>query len=210
MVNINFGEVIKEARRQRNMTASQLSYMAKVAKSSLSDWENGKSIPSADAIFKLCDALGMTPSELININMPKGNIIKSVGVKIPVLGSIPAGVPIDAIEDIIDYVEISEEMANTGRYFALKVSGNSMEPTINAGDTVVIRQQEDAESGKICVVMINGNDATLKAIKKGPFGIWLLPHNPNCDFEPTLYSQKQIEELPVRILGVAVEIRRSL
>ena len=126
------------------------------------------------------------------------------------LGSIPAGIPIEAIEDIVDYEEITENMAKSGTHFGLRVQGDSMQPTINAGDIVIIRQQEDAENGKICVVMVNGYDATLKAIKKEPNGLWVLPHNPNSDFKPTFYTNKEVEELPVRILGVAVEIRRSL
>lgn len=95
-------------------------------------------------------------------------LTESSAFKIPVLGVIPAGTPIEAVEDILDYEDISEDMARRGNYFALKVRGDSMLPTVKDGDVVIVRQQEDAESGQICVVMINGYDATLKEIKKNP------------------------------------------
>lgn len=161
---------------------------------------------SMDTVQQICKAINIKPSDLIDGNKPNNH----KAVKIPVLGAIPAGTPIEAVQDIVDYEEISTEMASHGSFFALKVSGNSMLPTIKDGDTVVIRQQEDADSGKICVVMVNGYDATLKEIKKEPNGIWILPHNPSSDFKPTFYSNNEIEHLPIKIIGVAVEIRRSL
>ena len=153
----------------------------------------------------ICKAINIEPASLYN-----GNIQKQKGIKIPVLGVIPAGIPIEAIEDILDYEEISEDMASRGEYFALKVKGVSMHPIINDGDVVIVKQQDDADSGKICVVMINGFDATLKRIKKEPNGIWILPENPYSDFKPAFYTNQQIIDTPVRIIGVAVEIRRSL
>lgn len=200
-------EKIKELRKKRGWTLQQLSARTHIAPNTLNQYELGKREPSFDILISLAKVFGVTTDYLMGI---ENNALKPKGVKIPVLGSIPAGIPIEAIEDIVDYEEITENMAKSGTHFGLRVQGDSMQPTINAGDIVIIRQQEDAESGKICVVMVNGYDATLKAIKKEPNGLWVLPHNPNSDFKPTFYTNKEVEELPVRILGVAVEIRRSL
>lgn len=161
---------------------------------------------SMDTVQHICKAIKVEPSNLFEM----GELNLHKAVKIPVLGSIPAGTPIEAVQDILEYEEISTEMAKHGLYFALRVAGDSMLPTIKNGDIVIIRQQNDAESGKICVVMINGYDATLKEIKKDTNGIWILPHNPNSEFKPTFYSNNEIEKLPIKILGVAVEIRRNL
>ena len=68
--------------------------------------------------------------------------------KIPVLGRVAAGIPINAITEIIDTEEISEELAKTGDFFALKIKGDSMEPRIVDGDVVIVKQQEDAENGR--------------------------------------------------------------
>lgn len=213
--NFKLGEALKNARIFKNISASELCRLANIPKSSLSDWENGKSQPSAKSFLRILNILNITATELVRFgssanNSPSISKKKVNSIKIPVLGSIPAGIPIEAVQDIIDYEEISEEMAFVGEYFALKVKGNSMSPSIQDGDIVIIRKQEDADSGKICVVMINGNDATLKQIKKDANGIWVLPQNPNADFKPTFYSNKEIEDLPVKVVGVAVEIRRNL
>lgn len=214
------GNNLKLIREFKNISAAQLSNMAKIPKSSISDWEHGKSTPSAESVFKICQALNINPSSLIYnsslMHKPFNPLLidnngfnSSLVNTIPVLGSIPAGIPIEAIQSE-DAEQIYITTPPNGEYFALKVKGDSMSPTINDGDTAIIRKQEDANSGQICVVMINGYDATLKQIKKDPNGIWILPYNPNSDFKPTFYTNKEIEELPVKIIGVAVEIRRSL
>ena len=160
---------------------------------------------STDTISSICNALNVDNSLLFESEKST-----NARVKIPVLGTIPAGIPIEAISDILDYEEISEDMASRGEYFALKVRGDSMTPIINDGDVVIIKKQEDADSGKICVVMINGYDATLKEIKKEPNGLWVLPKNPYSDFKATFFTSEEIIKKPVRVIGVAVEIRRSL
>lgn len=198
---------LKELRNICRITQSKLAEKIGVSRSTIAMYETGSSEPDIDTLNKIADFFKVS----LDFLMERGDAsIKPSGVKIPVLGAIPAGIPIDAIEDVIDYEEITEDMAKTGTFFGLKVQGDSMIPTINAGDTLIIRQQNDAENGKICVVMVNGYAATLKAIKKEANGLWLMPHNPNSDFKPTFYTNKEVEELPVRILGVAVEIRRSL
>lgn len=205
-------EFIKYLRSQmEGKTLGQVALISGVSKGYIAQIVTGKkNTPQAEILKKLAKALPCSYEEL----MEKAGYITPQQVKqpikIPVLGEIPAGIPIEAVEDIIDYEEISEDMAKRGEYFGLKVKGDSMMPTIKDGDVVIIRQQDDAESGKICVVMINGDDATLKEIKKEQNGIWILPHNPNSDFRPTFYSNQEIIDKPVRIVGVAVEIRRSL
>ena len=197
---------IKELRKKLGYTLEKLSKLINVAPNTLSQYELERREAPYDTIKKLSSIFNVSIDYLLGED-PKEH---KKGIRIPVLGTIPAGIPIEAIEDVIDYEEISEEMASRGDFFALKVKGDSMLPTIRDGDIVIIRQQDDAESGKICVVMVNGYDATLKEIKKEPNGIWVLPHNPNCDFKPTFYSRQEVIELPVRIVGVAVEIRRGL
>lgn len=204
---MNINELLIKAIYESNMPITTIAQRSGITRQHIYSIMNRKKNVSSSTLESICKAINISPSSLFNGVIEK---TKSKGVKIPVLGSIPAGIPIEAIEDIVDYEEITENMAKSGTHFGLRVQGDSMQPTINAGDIVIIRQQEDAENGKICVVMVNGYDATLKAIKKEPNGLWVLPHNPNSDFKPTFYTNKEVEELPVRILGVAVEIRRSL
>lgn len=127
------------------------------------------------------------------------------GVRIPVLGDVAAGIPIDAIENIVDYEEIDAAMAATGEFFGLRIKGSSMEPRIREGDVVIVRKQEDADTGDTAVVLVNGDSATVKRIKKEPSGISLIPNNPAYDTK--FYSADAINSLPVRIIGKVVELR---
>ncbi len=125
-----------------------------------------------------------------------------------VYGTIPAGIPMECIEDIIDKEEISADMLKGGKqYFGLKVKGNSMFPEYLDGDILILEKVEDCENGQDCCVMVNGNDATFKRIFKNENGIILQPLNP--EYQPMIYTNEQIEQLPIRIIGRVVELRRK-
>lgn len=126
-------------------------------------------------------------------------------VFIPVLGNVAAGIPMEAIENVIDYEEIDSAMAADGDYFGLRIRGASMEPRIREGDVVIVRKQADADTGDVVVVLVNGEDATVKKLKKGPNGISLIPFNPA--FDVMFFSRQEIDALPVAIIGRVVELR---
>lgn len=129
------------------------------------------------------------------------------GMQIPVLGEVAAGQPIFAEEKYIDYEEISEKMSKSGTFFGLRIKGDSMSPRISEGDTVIVRQQDDAESGDVVIVLINGETATCKRLMKYAEGITLLSFNPT--YEPMTFSNKEILEKPVKIIGKVVENRQK-
>ena len=124
-------------------------------------------------------------------------------VTIPVLGRVAAGIPIEAVEDIIDYEEIPSSMARTGEYFGLKIQGHSMEPNICDGDIVIVRKQSDVESGNIAIVLINGENGTCKKILKDTRGLTLVSFNPRYD--PMFFTCEDVETLPVVIRGKVVK-----
>ncbi len=125
-----------------------------------------------------------------------------------IYGTIPAGIPMECIEDIIDTEEISADMLKGGKqYFGLRVKGNSMEPEYLDGDTLILEKADDCESGDDAIIMVNGNDGTFKRVFKNENGIILQPLNP--EYSPVVYSNEQIENLPVRIIGIVEEIRRK-
>ena len=128
------------------------------------------------------------------------------GKWIPVLGDVAAGIPIEAVENIIDWEEINSALAGTGDFFGLRIKGSSMEPRIREDDVVIVRKQEDANTGDTAVVLVNGDSATVKRIKKEPDGgLWLLPNNPAYD--PQHFSPSEVAEKPVHIIGKVVELR---
>ena len=198
---------IKQLRKSKNITQNKLAELLGVSRSTISMYEIDASEPDFETITALCKILDSDPNYLMGISN-ENNISHKKGIKIPVLGRIPAGIPIEAIQEIIDYEEIPEEMAKNGEYFALKVKGNSMSPEITDGEIAIVRKQFDADNGNICVVMVNGDEATLKRIKKSEQGLTLIPTN-TIEFSPTFYTNKEIENLPVRILGKVVETRKT-
>ncbi len=156
--------------------------------------------PSAERLSKIAEYFDITVDELLGESRPSP-------LRIPVYGSVPAGIPIEAIEDITGYEEITPAMADTGSFIALKIKGDSMTPQICNGDTVIVRLQSDADSGDTVIAMLGGSDATCKKIKKDIGGVWLMPNNPA--FDPMYYTNAEIEELPLTLIGRVVELRRS-
>lgn len=142
-------------------------------------------------------------SNVIPMKQPLTN-----GGKIKVLGSVPAGVPVEAVECVIDEIDISEKMAaDSNEYFGLLVSGDSMFPEYLDGDIVIVRKQSAAETGDDVVAYVNSYDATLKRLQVMSGGIRLKALNPQ--YESKFYSNDDVINMPVSILGVVVEMRRT-
>lgn len=187
----------------------------KLNKSTVSTWINATKMPRMNKVEQLASYFGVEKSDLIEdsslsrhaVSTDTINFHPRVGVKIPILGEVVAGTPISAIEDILGYEEITPEMAATGDYFCLKVKGASMEPQLFEGDILVIRQQSDVDSNEIAVVLVNGDEATVKQVKKATSGITLIGYNVAV-YPPRFYSNKEIQDLPVTIIGKVVELRR--
>lgn len=113
--------------------------------------------------------------------------------------------PIEAVEYIEDYEEITLDMATGGEHFALRITGDSMEPRMKENDVVIVRKQSDCNDGDVAVVIVNGEDATIKRIKKRPEGIMLIPSNPR--YEPMFFSNEDVQKLPIAVIGKVVELR---
>lgn len=178
------------------------------AYTTFTSWETGVNYPRIDKIEMMADYFHIEKSDLIEDKTDKpSSPVK--GIRIPVLGRVAAGIPIEAITDIEDWEEIPQSMAKTGEYFALKIAGKSMEPRMMDGDVVIVRRQPDVDSGDIAVVLVNGNDATVKQISKSDAGLTLIGWNPSV-YTPKTYNRKECKELPVTILGKVVEIRGKL
>ena len=202
-------KIIKREREKAGISQTDFAKMIKVTKQTLYKYEQGiiTNIPS-NKIEEIANALGLSPSYIMGWEETTDESApKRKGVAIPVLGHVAAGIPIEMIEDIIDTEEIPEDMAKHGEYFALKIKGDSMTPSINNSDVVIVRQQEDAENGDIVIATINGNDAVCKRLKKYSDGISLISLNPA--YEPLYFNVSDVQEAPVKIIGKVVELRRK-
>lgn len=194
--NLNF--YVANSGKQQKEIAEVLGFNQKT----FNGWCNGLSIPKTGKIQALADYFGIGKSDLLDDKRSRST---RRGVAIPVLGSVAAGIPIEAIEDVIDTEEITQGMAKTGTFFGLKIKGNSMEPKISDGDIVIVRQQDDAESGDVVIACVNGDEATCKRLRKYKDGIELISNNPS--YEPMFFSNEDIMSRPVKILGRVMELR---
>lgn len=198
---------IKALRNKKGIKQIELAAEVNVSQAALSGYETGKYEADLETYKRIASYFGVSLGYLLGDDSPDDK--REDYIRIPVLGRVAAGIPIDAIEEIIDYEDISVEMATGGaEYFGLQIKGDSMEPKISDGDIVIVRKQPDVESGEIAVVLVNGDDATVKRVKKSAAGITLIANNPVYD--PMFYSNEDIEKMPVAILGRVVELRAKI
>lgn len=191
----------------------QQKYNIKFSKSHLSQYVNGKSNPDNEKIFLLSKVFGVTEAWLLGYNVPRYERIENTGpqtpqgLKIPVLGTVAAGIPISAVEEILDYEEVPQSWKSQGEFFGLRIKGDSMKPDINDRDTVIVRKQSTANNGDVVITLVNGDDVTCKKFEKLDNGIMLISNN--SEYSPMYFSNEEVVTKPVVILGRVVELRRK-
>lgn len=204
--------LVHELRVRAGMQQKEVAIAVGVSRPTVSEWEHGKKDPSGDRVLKLAELFDVDPAIILGYKIGETDITpqaSSSAIRVPVLGTIPAGIPIEAIQDVLDWEELPAEMGKGGKeYFGLRVTGDSMYPRYEDGDVIILRRQETCESGQDCAVMVNNDDATFKRVRIHEDGITLVPINPA--YEPRFFTCKQVAELPVRILGVVVQLRRDI
>lgn len=177
-----------------------------VSQATISNWCKGVKLPRMDKIDKICSFFNIKRSQLME--QETEIIYKSQSNRIKVYGSVPAGIPLEAIEDVVDWEDIPLDWSAGGNEFiGLRVKGDSMAPKYVDGDTVIVKIQPDCESGQDAVIYVNGYEATLKKLIKKTDCIILQPLNPS--YEPKVYDYND-EDNPINILGVVVELRRKI
>lgn len=190
--------------REGRYTQEQIAALLGVSRSTYTKYEKGDIQLGRDILVRLSRLYDCSIDYIL------GEDDASPGaIRVPIYGTIPAGIPAEAIEDIIDYEEVPEGWARGGKeYFGLKVKGDSMAPKYSDGDVVIFRKQDTCESGQDCAVMVNSDEATFKRVKLESWGVALIPINPA--YETMIYDNSLVKRLPVRVLGVAVQIRRDV
>lgn len=211
----DFVNRLKAAMDRAGLKPVDLHNRTGISKSTISEYLSGNYEPKQKNIYKLATALGILPSELMGIeppppSLPTTKLSSEYCYRIPLLGRVAAGEPIYADDRIEGYEFIEERYKDDGfDYFALRIQGRSMEPTIMDGDTVIVRQQSTVDNGQIAIVLIDGEDATAKEVKEGPEGITLIGHNTSV-YTPHHYTPREVMELPVQVIGKVIEIRRRI
>ena len=192
------GKEIKRLREAFGISQAELGRKLSVRQSTVAMWEAGKNRPNHEMLLKIAGFFGVTAGELCG---------EGESFRVPVLGRVAAGPPIYADEDIIGFEEISSDMGATGEFFALRIQGDSMEPRMREGDTVIVRRQSSVENGEIAIVLV-GDDATCKKFYRHRDGISLVSLNPQ--YEPMFFSIEELGGTSIEILGRVLELRAKI
>lgn len=210
---------VKHLRSIKGISQQTLADKVGVDRSTISRIENGEIETTIDNAMKIANVLKVNIEDLItkDLTFDNGTIVDvdCETIQIPVLGTIKAGIAIEAQEDILEYIDIPKDWVKGGKtFYGLKISGDSMFPKYNENDIVIFEHTEDyiLAQNKDCAVMVNGFDATFKNVTITETGITLVPLNLNNsdNYQPTFYSREQIATLPVKIIGIAKEKRTRL
>lgn len=204
----SFNDMLAYLRKRSGMSQKELAEKIGISRSAVGMYEAGEREPDFETLEALADTFNVNMDTLLGKSSPPSNAIPYTAAhKAPIIGSIPAGYPVIALEDIEGYADIP--YSDEENYFFLRVNGESMKNAgIHTGDLVLIRRQKCAEDGQVVAARVNGDEATLKRYKKQGDNVLLLPENP--EFEPRIVPAKDFETGDAQIIGVALEVRHSL
>lgn len=202
----NFSNNLRHLRIQRGMKQEDLANKLQKDYSTIGKWENGTRSPIMADVLKIAELFNVSLEQLIGGNIIYDNFQPVTNtIKIPIYGSIKAGLPLESQNDIVDYMDVPSEWSNGKKLFGLKLSGDSMFPKYNDGEIVIFKQEQDLEhqKNKDCAVMINHTESTFKKLLVNDTGIVLQAYNPNYDI--MIFTMKDVQELPIVILGIAIK-----
>ena len=202
---LNFGNNLRNLREDHGLSMDSFCstfnerYNAKLNKSTVSRYENESQEPALSTAVKIAEYFSIEVDDLLYGNS------SAKGIRIPVYGKVAAGIPLEMVEDIIDYEEIPAKWGDPSDFFCLQIEGNSMEPRIANGDVVVVKKQADADTGDIVIFSVNGEYASCKRLRKMDDGLMFIPNN--NEYFPKMYRWDEVKDLPVQILGKVIELR---
>lgn len=215
MTNIEIGERIKATREKLDLTQSDIANELGLNKSTIQRYETGKidslKLPVVEAIARF---LGVNPAWLIGKSEEKqltkylSNALpaETEFVNIPILGSVSAGLGCLADNEVIGHDPWSASSIKQGHnYIVLKVSGDSMYPSLIENDLVLIQCQNTIDSGRIAVVTINGDEGVIKKVKYG--SDWIELHSINPMYPVRRFEDEDVEL--IRVMGLVVESKRK-
>lgn len=198
---MEYGEKIKKARLERGYTQKDIAEFLKLSDAQISRMEHSVNMPNMEQIIKLSELLGKPVSYFFSDSWIGVDEVDNKNIAyIPVLGQIACGEPIMTTENIECYEPMLKETLPSGNLAFLEAYGDSMSPTIEDGDLVLISIQSEIEDGEICAVLLEGGDrATLKRVKRQDNMILLL--SDNSAYDPIIIT----EESQARIFGKAIQ-----
>lgn len=171
------GDKIKELRTKNGLNQTQFGKRIFVTPGAVSQWEKGLTRPDTERLLLIAKEFGV-PLDYFNDTIEFAIDKSIIAIRkraVPIVGTIACGTPITAEQNIEGYADLPDGIRAD---FALRCRGESMIPTFNDGDIVLLRQQPDVQDGQIAAVLING-EATLKHVYHEPDGLLLIADNPS-------------------------------
>lgn len=202
---------LKQRRIELGLTMLDVAKLVGVSEATISRYESGNiKNMRRDRIEKYAKALKVSPSEFLDIEEPKLKKIpyNAEGMKlIPLVGKVAAGYNCHAEENITEYIRTDTDSLKTGYdYFWLEVKGDSMEPTIQEGDLVLVQEQDTLDSDCFAVVIVDNEDGLVKKVSIDSGKVVLFSINPY--YPPRTFEKEDMNR--IRIVGKVVEVKRRL
>lgn len=202
------GDRLKSLREEKKLTQTDLAINFNISDSAINRYEKGLRNPDYDLLAKLSSFFNVSVDYLLGISdvrkseLPQNAIIPDEHITVPLLGTIRAGEPLYAEVNVVGYAPVPKFLITSGEYFYLKVVGDSMNlDNILDGGYVLVRRQEEVENGEIAVVLVDGEEATIKRFYKNDGSVTLMPKSNNPVHQPLLIDTKKI---PVKVIGKVV------
>lgn len=210
-----FSTNLKYLREKRGLSQNKLAEKVGVNQTTIARWEDDNRIPTIDNALDVANVLNVPLPDLIGKDLRFDNAevidVNSDIIRIPVYGTIKAGIPIESQTDIIDYVDIPRSWTKGGKkFYGLKISGDSMFPKYQDQDIVIFEKTNDTTlyNGKDCAVMINGTESTFKKVLINDQGIVLQAYN--MAYGIKMFSKEDVINKPIKIVGIAREKRTKI
>jgi repressor LexA len=211
---MNFTERLKNLRTEKKLSQLDMGNLLGISQVGISHYESGNRQPDLDTLNRISDFFNVSIDYLLgktdirNLDLPKGAYVAENTKRLPVLGVVRAGEPLFAEQNIIGYANIDVNLIPSGECFYLKVVGDSMNLShIVEGQLIMIRSQEEVENGEIALILVNGEDATIKKFYKTDNMVTLMPHSSNPTYQPRMIDLKSTS---VKVIGKVVGIFISL
>lgn len=212
------GEIIKKYRKENNLSLRAFASKCGLSYTYISmlekniDYRTGKPIaPTLDSVKYISNAMNIPIDDLLKMlddeqefKLNEDVLPNNLNV-IPILGTVKAGYDWLAEENVVDYVTLKENIPNIKEYYALKITGDSMLPLLSEGDLVIVHNQDDVESGQTAVILINGEEATVKKVVKTNEGVEL--HSMNPYYPVKKFTYEDMKSIPVKIIGRVKEAK---
>ena len=215
----DLGKYLNKLRTSKNISLREVDKMTGISYTHLNMIENGKR--------NVTPALLRNLATLYNINYldlyEKAGYIDLIEDKrknkilftpltnlqqteIPILGKVKAGYDYLANENIVGHIYLDFNPSDPENYYALEITGDSMEPLFSKGDIAIVHKQNDFDNGNTCILLINGDEATVKKVVRMDNGIDLIAMNPYYPIKH--FTKEEINKIPVKIIGKVVEARK--